>query len=108
MVIIKKFPERPSVVSSNQFWLYSLSQNTFYTHKVKPALQQQNCHVFEEETHKANLSQCLQLLNVHKLVVVLRRLEQTKGDRAAEAGSCEPKVRLKKLEIRLQRVQTEK
>ncbi|KAK7878733.1 hypothetical protein WMY93_030972 [Mugilogobius chulae] len=37
----------------------------------------------------------------------LRRLEQTKGDRAAEAGSCEPKVRLRKLEIRLQRVQTE-
>ncbi|KAK7878879.1 hypothetical protein WMY93_034243, partial [Mugilogobius chulae] len=38
----------------------------------------------------------------------VRRLEQTKGDRAAEAGSSEPKVRLKKLEIRLQRVQTEK
>ncbi|KAK7922394.1 hypothetical protein WMY93_009296 [Mugilogobius chulae] len=38
----------------------------------------------------------------------VRRLEQTEGDRAAEAGSSEPKVRLKKLEIRLQRVQTEK
>ncbi|KAJ0022484.1 hypothetical protein NQD34_009974 [Periophthalmus magnuspinnatus] len=33
-------------------------------------------------------------------------LEHTKGDRAAEAGSCEAKVRLKKLEIRLQRLQT--
>ncbi|XP_055014991.1 zinc finger protein 239-like [Boleophthalmus pectinirostris] len=33
-------------------------------------------------------------------------LEHTKGERAAEAGSSEPKVRLKKLEIRLQRLQT--
>ncbi|KAK7918585.1 hypothetical protein WMY93_009869 [Mugilogobius chulae] len=35
-------------------------------------------------------------------------LEQTKGDGAAEAASCDPRVRLKKLEIRLQRVQAEK